>query len=64
MAWVLWLALPVLAPALAALVVWLRGRPPRSVDVEDAMKQHRDYLAALVTPARGTARVDPADRAG
>lgn len=64
MAWVLWLAVPVLAPAVAALLVWWRGRPPRAVDVDAAMKQHQDYLEALVTPARGTIRVDPAQTEG
>lgn len=61
MAWVLWLAVPVLTPVLVACVVWVRSRPPKAVAAEDAMRQHQDYLAALVAPARGTRRVDPVD---
>ncbi|HEV7194252.1 MAG TPA: hypothetical protein VGN35_13715 [Jatrophihabitantaceae bacterium] len=61
MAWILWLAAPVLAPVTAALAVWARSRPPRDLDVEDAMKQHEDYLSALVIPARGTVRTEPAE---
>jgi hypothetical protein len=59
MAWVLWLAVPVLTPALAAMAVWLRSRPARIPDAEEAMRQHQDYLEALGTPARGAIRVAP-----
>jgi hypothetical protein len=61
MAWILWLALPVVAPAVVALAVWLRGRPVRTPGPEQAMQQHQDYLSALVTPARGTIRTEPAE---
>lgn len=61
MAWALWL-LPTLAvPTLAALWTWWRGwrsRPAKTPTSDDAMRAHRDYLDALVVPARGTHRVE------
>jgi hypothetical protein len=56
MAWAVWLAAPVAATALAALWAWWRGRPARTPSAHAAMQAHRDYLDALVIPARGTAR--------
>jgi hypothetical protein len=61
MAWALWLASPVVATSLAALWVWWRGRPKRAPDIAEAMRQHDDYLAALVVPVRGTVRTGPAE---
>jgi hypothetical protein len=58
MAWALWL-LPTLAvPALAALWTWWRARPAKSLTSDNSMQAHRDYLDALVVPARGTHRVE------
>jgi hypothetical protein len=54
--WVLWLALPVAATALAALWAWWRARPGHVPSTDEAMRAHRDYLAALSVPARGAAR--------
>jgi hypothetical protein len=61
MAWALWLSAPVAATGLAALWVWWRGRPVRTPSVVDAMRQHSDYLAALVVPVRGTVRTEPSE---
>jgi hypothetical protein len=60
MAWALWLAVPIVTTALAAVGTWWsarRSRPARHADTDDAMQAHRDYLDALVVPARGTERV-------
>ena len=58
MAWALWL-LPTLAvPTLAALWTFWRGRPAKLPTADDAMQAHREYLDALVVPARGTHRVE------
>jgi hypothetical protein len=57
MAWAGWLATPVAATVLAALWAWWRARPARLPSAQEAMRAHREYLDALVVPARGTARV-------
>lgn len=64
----LWLAAPVAATVLAAVWVWWRGwrARPRQLTTPEAMRAHRDYLDALVIPARGTERVpraEPTDQA-
>lgn len=59
MAWAVWLAVPVAATVLAALWAWWRARPARTPSAREAMQAHRDYLDALVVPARGTARAVP-----
>lgn len=65
MAWAMWLTAPVSATALAALWAWWRARPERIPTARAAMRDHRDYLAALVVPARGAARLQAgAARAG
>ncbi len=56
MAWAVWLAMPVAATVLAALWAWWRARPARTPNAHETMRAHRDYLDALVVPARGTAR--------
>jgi hypothetical protein len=61
MAWVLWLSMPVIATAAAALWAWWRGRPARTPAAHHAIKAHRDYLAALVVPVRGAVRAEPAE---
>lgn len=53
MAWALWLAAPIVLTALAATWSWWRGRPARAPGTDQAMRAHRDYLAALAVPARG-----------
>lgn len=58
MSWALWLLVPVAVPLLAAVAIWWRGRPTGPPDGDAAMQAHRDYLAALVVPARGTDRVE------
>jgi hypothetical protein len=57
MAWALWLAIPVGVTAATALVTWWRGRPVRPRSVEEAMRDHDAYLAALITAPRGRRRV-------
>ena len=57
MAWVLWLAGPVVATALVALWTWVRGRPARVPDSDAAIRGHQAYLDALTADPRGTARV-------
>lgn len=62
MAWMLWLAAPVVATTVAAVLAWWAGwraRPAARVDPLSAMRDHRAFLDALVVPARGTARVSP-----
>ncbi len=56
MAWAGWLAVPLVATALAALWAWIRGRPPAPLDTDAAITAHQRYLDALATPARGAAR--------
>jgi hypothetical protein len=58
MSWALWLLVPIGVPALAALWTWWRSRPARTPEGDEAMQAHRDYLDALVVPARGTRRVE------
>jgi hypothetical protein len=59
--WVLWLALPIAATAFAALWAWWRARPAHVPSTDEAMRAHRDYLNALVIPARGAKRPEPSD---
>ena len=62
MTWALWLAVPVVATVLASLWTWWRGRrarPKRRVTTAGAMQAHREYLDALVTPARSAHRRVP-----
>jgi hypothetical protein len=56
MAWAVWLAAPVVTTLLAALSAWWVGRPKRVPSTQEAMQAHREYLDALVVPARGAAR--------
>jgi hypothetical protein len=57
MSWALWLAAPLLATAIVAIWSWLRGRPSRVPESDEAVLAHQQYLDALIVPARGTARV-------
>jgi hypothetical protein len=50
--WALWLAVPLVATVLAAVVTWWRGRPPAPPGPAQAMRAHQRYLDALGTPAR------------
>ena len=55
---------------LAALVTWLRARPARAPNTDEAMRAHGDYLDALVAdgtlegprPARPVRTEPPTDR--
>ena len=59
--WALWLAVPVVATALAALWSWWRARPASTPDTSESMQAHSDYLDALARTARGTHRVETPD---
>jgi hypothetical protein len=59
MAWALWLAAPLAVTLVVAAWSWLRARPPRPPTTAQAMQAHRDYLDALVVPARGDIRTEP-----
>jgi hypothetical protein len=50
------LAIPVVVTALAAVVSWWRNRPPRPIDTARAMREHGEYLDALVRTARSKDR--------
>ena len=66
MAWALWLSAPVLVTALAAVLTWLRGRPPRTLRTSATIALHQAYLQALA-PAPSTlaqAEQNPPDQAG
>lgn len=58
MTWAVWLGVPAVATALAAVWTWLRSRPARTPSTADAMKAHSDYLDALSADARGRRRVE------
>jgi hypothetical protein len=55
-AWVLWLSIPIVVTVLAALGSWLRSRPPRPPDTRRAMREHDEFLDALVQGARSKDR--------
>ena len=56
MAWALWLAIPVVVTMLVAVASWLRGRPARALNTDEAMRAHGDFLDALVRTARSKDR--------
>lgn len=56
MTWAVWLAVPVVATALAAIWAWLRSRPASRPDTQESMQAHSDYLDALVQTARSKDR--------
>ena len=45
--WALWLIVPLVVPALVALIMWWRGRPRRPVTTTESIAGHRAYLQAL-----------------
>ncbi len=62
--WALWLGAPVAATMLAAIWLWwcgVRARGPRRLSTRAAMREHNDYLDALVMPARNAERVQRAE---
>ena len=69
MAWVLWLAAPVVATAIAGCLLWWRGRPAKQATTRESIEGHRRYLATLAARAPGdqlaepvTVVVDPPDQ--
>lgn len=55
MTWAVWLLIPAGLTVLAAIGSWLRGRPARTPDTEQAMRAHDEFLEAL---ARGRPSAD------
>lgn len=51
--WALWLLAPLVVPALAAIILWWRGRPPRPATDRESIDGHRQYLDALGRVTRG-----------
>jgi cytochrome c-type biogenesis protein CcmH/NrfF len=47
MSWALWLLAPVAVTVLAAVASWVRSRPARPPNTEQAMRAHDEFLAAL-----------------
>jgi hypothetical protein len=58
MSWAVWLLIPVALTTIAAIASWLRHRPPRPPDTARAMREHSDFLDALVQTARSKDRGD------
>jgi hypothetical protein len=56
MTWAVWLLIPVAVTLLAAVGSWLRHRPPRPPDTARAMREHGEFLDALVQGARAKDR--------
>jgi hypothetical protein len=54
--WAVWLLIPVAVTALAAVGSWLRHRPARPPDTSRAMREHGEFLDALVQTARSKDR--------
>jgi hypothetical protein len=50
--WALWLSIPVVVTALAAVWSWVRSRPAPVPTTHQAMREHSEYLDALVQTAR------------
>lgn len=46
-AWLWWLAVPVTATSLSALLFWWIGRPRRRPTLAQSMRSHHRYLATL-----------------
>ena len=61
MGWAVWLLVPAGLTVLAAIGSWLRGRPARTPDTAQAMREHDEFLDALVRPARSRDRSPHAD---
>jgi hypothetical protein len=56
MSWALWLLAPVAVTVLAAIGSWLRSRPARTPNTQQAMQAHGDFLDALAITARSKDR--------
>jgi hypothetical protein len=51
MGWAVWLLIPVVLTVVAALASWLRARPARTPNTQQAMQAHGEFLEALTRPA-------------
>jgi hypothetical protein len=56
MGWAVWLLIPVVLTVLAALASWLRSRPPRTPNTQQAMQAHDEFLDALTRTAQSRDR--------
>lgn len=56
MTWAVWLLIPIAVTAVAAVGSWLRHRPARPPDTARAMREHGEFLDALVRSARARDR--------
>jgi hypothetical protein len=56
MGWAVWLLVPVAVTVLAAVGSWWRSRPKRALNTDEAMREHGDFLDALVQTARSKDR--------
>jgi hypothetical protein len=56
MGWAVWLLVPVAATVLAAFASWLRSRPAKTPNTQQAMQAHDEFLDALVQTARSKDR--------
>ncbi len=56
MGWAVWLLIPVAVTVLAALGSWWRARPARTLNTQEAMQAHGEFLDALSQTARSKDR--------
>jgi hypothetical protein len=56
MGWAVWLLIPVVLTVLAAVGSWLRSRPARTPNTQQAMQAHDEFLDALTRTARSKDR--------
>jgi hypothetical protein len=56
MGWAVWLLTPVAVTVLAAVGSWLRARPARAQNTQQAMQAHDEFLDALAQTARSKDR--------
>ena len=64
MGWAVWLLIPVALTTLAAVAAWLRHRPVRPPDTARAVREHSEFLDALVQGARARDRRPPGPPVG
>ncbi|MDT4914722.1 MAG: hypothetical protein QOC66_3850 [Pseudonocardiales bacterium] len=56
MGWAVWLLIPVVVTMLAAVGSWLRARPARTPNTQQAMQAHGEFLDALSQTAQSKER--------
>jgi hypothetical protein len=58
LSWAIWLAAPVAATLLAALVLWWRGLPKRPLRTAQTISGHQAYLQALMPAVSVAVSID------